>query len=122
MKRALGALTLVMWPVAGLSDPLPYCGWAQDYCECGALFAVLETADGDAEFVAALREASQKLRQQTYMVHGQTAGERLFDAHVNALVTGEAGIQNAIDLAQRLQKCEPYLTGELSEADVLIIP
>ncbi|MFK7937995.1 MAG: hypothetical protein AB8B82_01355 [Roseovarius sp.] len=104
------------------SQTVPNCGWAQMFCECGALFAVLDTQEDDPAFVAALREAATSMREQLYMWHGQSAGDRMMAAHITALQDQPEGLQSAIDLAKRLQTCEPYFTRKLSGTKVLISP
>lgn len=106
---------------AGAASIGPYCGWVQNFCECGSLFAVLETEDGDEAFEARLRERAEVYREQVYMRHGQTAGERLFEAWITSWRDLPNDTQSALMLADTLAKCEVYLTREKGPKPKVIV-
>ncbi len=120
--KAAAWVCLSAVPVVALADGPPDCGFAQSYCECSAVFAVLETEDDDTAFEAMLRRKSQALRAQVQMFHGSRAGDQMVDSHIAALLKEENDLQGAVDLAHLLARCDRFITRSDTMPEVVFEP
>lgn len=121
MRRALLCVALLTgWSTPAQALSGPDCGLAQEWCQCAALFSILETDDGDAAFVARLRDRAQVLRENTYSYLGQAAGDQQVDGWVTDYRALGENVDGALELAKAISLCEPYLGVQSSR--VLVMP
>ncbi|QFT81274.1 hypothetical protein FIU89_11695 [Roseovarius sp. THAF27] len=122
MRRFAFVLLGLMLPCGAWAQGGPDCGFAEEPCFCGGLFAVLELADDDAAFEAELRQRAAEMRARVQAFLGETAGNKLFDGWVAAWRGLPQGMEGQVMLANGLARCEGYVTGVAGRPSVSVGP
>ncbi|MGK7755401.1 MULTISPECIES: hypothetical protein [unclassified Roseovarius] len=122
MRRFAFVLLGLMLPCGAWAQAGPDCGFAEEPCFCGGLFAVLEVGDGDAAFETDLRARAAEMRARVQAFHGETAGNRLYDGWVSAWRDLPRGADGQVMLAEGLAWCEGYVTGAVGRPSVSVNP
>lgn len=120
--RRLACVLLGLIPGGVLAQAGPDCGFAEEACFCGGLFAVLEVGDGDAAFEAGLRQRAAEMRARVQAFHGETAGNTLFDGWVAVWRDLPQDTDGQVMLANGLARCEGYVTGAVGRPSVSVSP
>ncbi|MFN3210684.1 MAG: hypothetical protein ACE369_17110 [Roseovarius sp.] len=122
MRLCAGFLLGLMLPGGALAQAEPDCGFAEDPCYCGGLFAVLEEDDPGSAFEADLCRQAAGMRAQVQAFHGETAGNRLFDGWIDAWRDLPQDMDGQVALAQGLARCETHVTGATGRPGVSVNP
>ena len=122
MRVFAGVLIGLVLPCGASAQAGPDCGFAEDPCFCGGLFAVLEVGDGDAAFEDGLRQRAAEMRARVQAFHGQTAGNALFDGWIDAWRALPQDTDGTVLLAKGLARCEGYVTGVAGRPSVSVSP
>ncbi|QFT92769.1 hypothetical protein FIU86_07930 [Roseovarius sp. THAF9] len=122
MRRLAAVLLGLILPCGAWAQAGPDCGFAEEPCFCGGLFAVLEVGDGDAAFEADLRQHATRMKAQVQAFHGETAGDALFQGWVEAWRNLPDGTDGQVLLAEGLARCEGHVTGVTGRPSVSVSP
>ncbi|MBY5989027.1 hypothetical protein [Roseovarius atlanticus] len=122
MTRIAFVLLGLMLPCGAWAQAGPDCGFAEEPCFCGGLFAVLEVGDGDTAFQADLRQRSAEMRARVQAFHGETAGNRLFDGWMEAWRDLPGGLDGRTVLAEGLARCQGYVSDRAGRPKVSVTP
>ncbi|OED47596.1 hypothetical protein [Leisingera sp. S232] len=124
MALAAGLICMLQAPFAN-AERAPKCfGWAVEYCECSALFSVLETelTTPEQRKMDEWRKLAERLRSWSYSMMGKELGDRLIDARIVEWRTLPSTIETHREFAQILSNCARFWDGSLSELPVSIGP
>ncbi len=111
-----------MLPCGAVAQAGPDCGFAEEPCFCGGLFAVLEVGDGDKAFQADLRQRSDEMRGRVQAFHGEAAGNQLFDGWMEAWRDLPEGLEGRTALAEGLARCQGYVSDTEGRPNVSVSP
>jgi hypothetical protein len=122
MRRLAAVLSGLILPGGALAQAGPDCGFAEEACFCGGLFAVLELGESDPAFEALLRARADEMQAQVQAFHGETAGKTLFDGWKDAWRDLPQGADGKTALANGLAQCEAHVTGIPGRPKVTVNP